>query len=112
MSKQFFDVAEQEITVGCWIAQTFSLGRCPALKISKVIAFTDKDKIRVQGFERCNYNWVDGKRVDVVTWTRCSVSTVTYPERQAVIHAIPASLQQYIDDTFNGDPTGPETKEL
>lgn len=109
------DVNEREIKVGDWIAQAYSLGQCPALKVSKVVAYTDNGKIRVMGFERRESHYQHGERLDspIVTWTRGkTASALAYSERMCVIDKIAPSLQAHIDSTYGGDPLAKTTTEV
>lgn len=102
------DINDRPINAGDWIAQAYSLGRCPALKISKVVGYTDNGKIRVFGFER-KERWYDVDRNRLPTpevfWERCKTPyALAFPERMAVIDQIAPSLQAHIEEVYGGDP--------
>lgn len=111
------DINERAINVGDWIAQAYSLGQCPALKVSKVVAYTDNGKIRVMGFER-RENWYrnghTGKLTKPdVTWTRSDRAyALAFSERMSVIEKIAPSLQEHIDTVYGGDPLAKLTVEV
>lgn len=111
-----FDIADREIKVGDWIAQAYSLGQCPALKISKVIAYTDNGKIRVMGFERslkrydANHNKLD---VPIVCWERSKTAyALAFSERMCVVDQIAPSLHAHIESTYGGDPLAKPVTEV
>ena len=116
MTNVMFDIAEREIKVGDWIAQSYSLGRCPALKISKVMAFTDKGKIRVTGFERHENYWVKGEReklqTPIIEWSRSGPYVLAFPERMVVIDQPPNTLLDHIEKVYGGDPFGVHISEI
>lgn len=116
-NEQYFDINEREIKVGDWVVQAYSLGQCPALKVSKVMAFTDKGKIRVMGFER----WASWHRADVdhrlaepdIIWARSKTAyALAFPERMCVVDQIAPSLQSHIDAVYGGDPLAKPVTEV
>lgn len=113
-----FDINERAINVGDWIAQAYSLGQCPALKVSKVIAYTDNGKIRVMGFERRESWYRPGTTTTKlatpdVTWTRSDRAyALAFSERMCVIDKIAPSLQEHIDTVYGGDPLAKPSVEV
>jgi len=115
-----FDIADREIKVGDWIAQAYSLGQCPALKISKVIAYTDNGKIRVMGFERRSSNYyrdasgaVAMSDTPIVSWERSKTAyALAFSERMVVIDNIAPGLLEHIESTYGGDPLAKPVTEV
>lgn len=102
------DINDRPINPGDWIAQAYSLGRCPALKISKVVGYNDNGKIKVMGFER-HERWYDADHdrlvTPIITWERSkSAYALAFSERMAVIDQIAPSLQAHIEEVYGGDP--------
>lgn len=98
--QKFYDIAEREIVVGSWIAQAYSLGRCPALKIAQVQAITDKGKLRCIGYERYVQTHQGGLLLPEprTTWTRNTTAyALAFPERMCVIDQIPPSLEKELE---------------
>lgn len=106
MSEEPKDFSETPITVGSYMVQAFNLGRCAALKFTRVVSIKN-GKIRVIGCEARERPVYHGNSSESrITWLRgwhpTKATTIKFPERSLLISPehIPEEAKQLLDEGY------------